>query len=214
MRRLMIMTMTVALAVCAGGAASAGTGWMLQYPRNPVTGYSHLYAVSCISAANCIAVGQYSNNNGFTYVPLAERQNGTTWTVQPTPNPGGSGTNLNAVSCASATDCTAVGSYSTKSGFSTLAEHWNGSTWAIQPTPTPSGVSKSELLGVSCPSATSCTATGDYRTSSGFYQALAEHWNGSTWAVQSTPSMPSSLDAVSCPRSPAALQRDTAAVRR
>jgi hypothetical protein len=36
---------------------------------------------------------------------------------------------------------------------------WNGSSWALQSTPsTPGGAS--ELFGVSCPSATACTAVG------------------------------------------------------
>ena len=43
-----------------------------------------------------------------------------------------------AVSCTSATACTAVGYYATTSGASAaLAERWNGTAWAVQPTPNP-----------------------------------------------------------------------------
>jgi hypothetical protein len=40
----------------------------------------------------------------------------------------------------------------------TLAEHWDGKRWTIQPTPSLSG--NATLLGVSCTSATACTAVG------------------------------------------------------
>jgi hypothetical protein len=57
----------------------------------------------------------------------------TTWAIQATPNPSGAtGTTLAGVSCASATRCVAVGSYTNGGGHSqtalALAEYWNGST--------------------------------------------------------------------------------------
>jgi hypothetical protein len=63
----------------------------------------------------------------------------------------------------------------------TLAEHWDGTKWAIQPTPNQNGP-VNQLRGVSCTSATSCTAVGDGNIS----KVLAEAWNGTTWAIQST----------------------------
>jgi hypothetical protein len=43
-------------------------------------------------------------------LPLAEAWNGTSWSVQPVPNPQGStATFLNGVACSSAGVCTAVG---------------------------------------------------------------------------------------------------------
>ena len=42
----------------------------------------------------------------------------------------------------------------------TLAEVWDGSTWTVQSTPNPTGATSGSLYGVSCTSATACTAVG------------------------------------------------------
>jgi hypothetical protein len=57
-------------------------------------------------------------------MPLAETWDGSTWTIQSTPVSSGG---LSAVSCTSATVCTAVGKYETSSGSQvTLAERYSG----------------------------------------------------------------------------------------
>jgi hypothetical protein len=155
-----------------------GTSWAIQATPNPSGAHkdSSLTGVSCTSTTACTAVGGYLNS-GFTYVTLAERWNGTSWAIQATPNPSGAykDSSLTGMSCTSATACTAVGGY-TNSGVTgvTLAERWNGTSWAIQATPNPSGVKASSLIGVSCTSATACTAVGYYLTSGYTYVTLAE----------------------------------------
>jgi hypothetical protein len=75
-------------------------------------------------------------------------------------------------------------------------------------TTVPSGATASSLSGVSCVSASACTAVGSYGASSGVV-TLAEQWNGTVWTVQSTPNPPSgywtdasaSLNGVSCTQS-------------
>ena len=81
---------------------------------------------------------------------------------------------LNGVSCASPTNCTAVGDYyRTASGPQpTLIERWNGTAWRVEPSP--STGRGSTLDSVSCPSATSCTAVG----------SLIIGWNGVSWKVE------------------------------
>ena len=54
----------------------------------------------------------------------------------------------------------------------------------ISPT---SAIQSGELSGVSCPSATAYTATGYYQNSSLAQVTLAEYWNGTSWAIQSSP---------------------------
>ncbi len=49
----------------------------------------------------------------------------------------------------------------------TLAEAWNGSKWSVQKLPKTPGDQGSEFLGVSCTSATACTAVGAYLDSLG-----------------------------------------------
>jgi hypothetical protein len=81
------------------------------------------------------------------------------------------------VSCSTATACTAAGDdYTPGPFYSTLAERWNGTKWAIEATPNPTGATQSFLFAVSCPSATACTAAGDYQTSSGAQKTLAERY--------------------------------------
>ena len=59
-----------------------------------------------------------------------------------------------------------------------LAEAWNGSTWSVQKLPKTRAAEASTFFGVSCTSATACTAVGAYLDSSGVEVSLAEAWNG------------------------------------
>ena len=89
--------------VCVGATPSTTSTtpfttafWTAQSTPNPQGDFNQLNAVSCTSAAACVAVG----DNG-----LVERWDGATWAIQATPSTGG----LLAVSCTSAAACTAVG---------------------------------------------------------------------------------------------------------
>ena len=181
---------------CAtGGACSSlplaeqwnGSSWTIRdvvIPEGAVT--TTLRAVSCASQSSCVAVGSYtvgaqctSEGGSCISLPVAETWNGTNWTVQKTPNPPQSETtNLNGISCTSATACIAVGSDTLDGQTTALVEIWNGTSWAIQTPPTPPGTKQSELEGISCTSASTCTAVGDFGTSSnsanGITQPLVE----------------------------------------
>jgi hypothetical protein len=65
--------------------------------------------VSCVSAANCTAVG-LSDNHG-TDKTLIESWNGSGWSVVPSPNRGADISDFGGVSCVSAAGCMAVGAY-------------------------------------------------------------------------------------------------------
>ena len=142
-----------------------GTTWSIQSIPSPAgaTG-TYLQALSCPSAAACMAVGNYYN--GSTTVPLAEAWNGAKWSAQSPPAIAGAfyGT-LFAVSCQATGDCVAAG-YGTRNTITgTLAQAWNGHNWSIAPTPNPSGAQQSYLYGLSCPRSGSCAAVGDYSKS-------------------------------------------------
>ncbi|MGH3155855.1 MAG: hypothetical protein ACRDNF_04660 [Streptosporangiaceae bacterium] len=176
-----------------------GTRWAIQSTPVPPGRTGTLFGISCTAVSACTAVG----DDGL--LPLAERWNGATWAIQPTPVPSrAAASGLFTVSCPAVGACTAVGSsYSTRTGTdTTLAEGWNGSTWAIQPTPAPSGAIGGQFGGVSCTAAGACTATGYYDSSTATETALAERWNGATWAIQPTPvrsgAFGGELGAVSC----------------
>src|SRR5205823_1950880 len=128
-----------------------------------------------------------------------------TWSVEPTPNPPITESGqLSGVACLSNAACVAAGSYTTASRQQhTLATPWNGSAWALQSPPAPSGARASQASAVSCPSTSLCTAVGSYVNGSGVTLTLAERWDGSSWAVQSTPNpsgaIVSVLSGVACP---------------
>ena len=167
-----------------------GTKWSIEHAPNPTgASQSQLYGVSCTSASACTAVGSYTN--ATTGVTLAERWNGTKWSIEHTPNPtGGSNSELSDVSCTSASACIAVGYYSNGNLTTdvTLAERWNGTRWSIEPTPNPTGATYSYLYGVWCASASACTAVGSDSNGGTTNVTLVEHWNGTRWSIEPTPS--------------------------
>ena len=64
-----------------------GTGWhILAVPAPPGGTHTVLDGVSCTAATACTAVGKYITSLGAK-VTLAERWNGTSWSVQATSNP-------------------------------------------------------------------------------------------------------------------------------
>jgi hypothetical protein len=167
-----------------------GTRWRIQGTPNPAgrKGIA-LSGVSCASRSDCIAVGSYTNRAG-TVVALAESRNGARWRIQGTPNPAGAKiTALSGVWCTSRTACIAVGNFTSSAGVQlTVAERRNGSGWAIQQTRNPVfSAGSSTLNGVSCTSATACTAVGSYTNHAGTQVVLAEAWDGTSWTIQTTP---------------------------
>ena len=197
------VTLALWLTIATGAAAS---GWIVQQTPNPAGVYSDLPGVSCASPRSCTAVG-FSTSHAGTSMTLAERWNGTSWSIQRTPNPAGAtSSSLLAVSCASARSCTAVGFFTDRANTEeTLAERWNGTSWSIQRTPHLAGATSSQLVAVSCASTRSCTAVGFWYliSQSSSEVMLAERWNGTTWSIQRTPNPAGStygqFGGVSCP---------------
>jgi hypothetical protein len=182
-----------------------GRTWTTQTVPNPLNAISGsvLYGISCSSATSCTAVGQEYPSVNFgggpkPTEPVAEHWNGSAWTVQTTPILSGSDSSgaLQAVSCVSATSCTAVGyalgtTNPDLNPLTLLVEHWNGRAWAVQDAPDPykpGPRATSTLTGVSCTSARNCIAVGYFTPPSGptdeSTRPLTEHWNGRTWAVR------------------------------
>jgi hypothetical protein len=180
-----------------------GSTWTLQTVAKPsgTTGYG-LFGVSCVSATECTTSGTKVTTE-VVYMPLAERWNGTTWTVESTPNGGGGqGFLAGGVSCASASFCAAVGS----DGLSkSLAEIYTSTPeWKLTSTANPAETVNSRLNGTSCmPATTECTAVGSYNLEFGSSLPLAERWNGKEWKLQTVPNPSGSeetrLSKVSCP---------------
>src|SRR5207253_700544 len=155
------------------------------------------------SSTSCAAVGFYRNSAGVQ-VTLAERWNGTSWTIQSTPNPtGAKSIALNGVSCTNRSPCTPTGRHPNSAHvLPTLAARQNGTSCTLQRPPTPTHATPSVLDAVSCTASSACAAVGQYRNSAGVLATLAERWNGTSWTIQSTPNptgaKSSALNAVSC----------------
>ena len=164
-----------------------GQAWTIAPTPSPAgTQAASLAGVSCAAADDCVAVG--TSFNGTDNVTLAEAWNGKAWSIAPTPNVAeAQGSYLSAVSCPSATQCAAVGYYAIADVTNTLAEIWNGKGWSISKTPNAAGSGYTTLTGVSCPAVSKCVAVGGYTTAPAPL-AIAETWNGSTWAIKTLPS--------------------------
>jgi hypothetical protein len=197
-RRVSVVCVVTVVAGAMASVASAAV-WTTQTtpgPSGPPD--AALTGVSCVSASFCMAVGGSDYGLDDFQEPIgpetsAERWDGSSWTVIPTPTTGPN-PKLEAVSCASATFCVAVGE-NAGNGFKlrnarALVEAWNGANWTIQPTPAGS-VPASGLSGVSCVSSSFCIAVG---------APVSIVWKGSSWSKLQIPAprYHSELSAISC----------------
>jgi hypothetical protein len=146
--------------------------WSLQPSPTSASANYFLSAVSCTSPSACTAVG--NTDSGL----LAERWNGTSWTVQSAVTPEGTegfGDFFSSVSCSSPSACTAVGLIFTPFPPFTVAERWDGSTWSVQDTPVLPGAYDIDPPAASCPTISICKLVGSY-TNDGPKVTLAEEW--------------------------------------
>ncbi len=163
-----------------------------------------LTGISCASPTACLGVG-YEKNTVGVRVPVADRlSEAGGWSASAVPLPSGAAeAGLEGVSCASSSECIAVGLSESAAGAERpYAALWSNGSWSVQAVRIPEGAN-SVLEGVSCPSAGTCVAAGFSEAPAGVKTALAESWNGATWSLAS-PKAPSGvtssvLSAVSCP---------------
>lgn len=180
-----------------------GTSWKIQAtptPSDTQAGEPLLQSVKCVSSSFCMAVGSYNTSTSYNESIFAERWNGASWKILHITQPAAVSV-LDSIACTTATNCVAVGYTFSSGNDAPLAEHWNGTGWASMTLPTPAGASSPEFTGVSCTSASACTAIGAY--SAGVYpnttsEVLAERWNGRTWSIQSVADQNISLFSVKC----------------
>lgn len=178
-----------------------GVHWSLT--RDPVTPQADepfdsasFTSVSCPDAAFCLAVGNFSNENGSG--PFAEIWNGLHWALtKPVPTPKGSSpTTVLSVSCDSRLACLAVGDYYTDFAEReyALADFWAGGSW-VNVSPLQSR-NIDPLSAVSCASATWCMAIGEQSTGINLQPAnVAERWSDGRWTTYRRADF---LSAISC----------------
>jgi hypothetical protein len=175
--------------------AEPGSGWTVVSSAN-------LSFQDGLSAAACPAVDDYwavgGADTGAVEQTLIEQNTGDGWGVLSSPDTSPTVPNtLNAVACASTTDCWAVG----EDYLGTLIEHYAGTGWSIVSSPDPSG-SADYLLGVGCGSASSCFAVGYYLDASDVTQTLIEQYTDTGWALVTSPDEntvgANHLDSIAC----------------
>lgn len=189
-----------------------GSTWSESSPAVPGgAASSTLEDVDCTASSNCAAVGSYMDAEGIER-PLARHWNGSAWSSATVSAPSEAvATMLEAVSCSSASACTAVGSYQTTEDTSSrrsFVVRWNGIAWSTQTVPQFEEVTRTELKDVSCNTDTECVALGEMVVLEGeSLPTTAEYtmtmgWDGTDWTVESA-SVPNgspdpSIGALSC----------------
>ena len=146
--------------------------------------------MSCASAGNCSAGGLYSDSSGHWQAFVVSQVNGTWGTAKEVPgtatlNADGAA-ETDSVSCATAGNCSAGGSYDDSSSFyqAFVVSQVNG-TWGsakeVPGTASNNGGNVGTALPVSCGSAGNCSAGGSYTDSSSHQQAFVASQVNGTW---------------------------------
>jgi hypothetical protein len=144
-------------------------------------GQAEVASVSCASAGNCVAGGDYKDSSGHAQTFIASKTNGTWGTAIQVPGLGalnaGGFADLPSVSCASAGNCAAGGSYEDLSGHPhAFVVSENNGAWGtaieVPGSATLDAGGEAVVKSVSCRSAGHCAAGGDYIDGSGHFQAF------------------------------------------
>jgi hypothetical protein len=194
LRRIALIAAVVGTALLMPLTASAATSTWTVMPDQPNATADGLTAVSCPSVSFCLALG----SNGPE--PESFQWNGSAWALSANIGQADE-SNLTGISCVSATYCLAVG-WNYYQGDQAAAWLWNGSGWSNLAVYNPA-TKWNFLNAVKCVSTSYCQAVGSYSKYEGSGRhALAEVWNGSTWAGQPVQGAngpaPGALDAVAC----------------
>ena len=159
-------------------------------------GAARVLSMSCSAAGDCGVGGSYASAtvDGIATVQafVVSETSGTWGKAEEVPGTaalnGGGYATVNSVSCPSAGDCSAGGSYTTsKPVTQAFVVGETGGTWGkAQVVPGSATLNKSGLAqvnSVSCPSARDCTADGFYMDASFNTQAFAVSESGGTWGT-------------------------------
>jgi hypothetical protein len=209
-----------------------GVAQKITLPNDASTTSDHqfaaLYNVACTSPGNCVAVGSYEDTNGTgDYLALYVTETNGVWgTAQTVSLPAGWNTTasgqdayLDGVTCTSAGNCVAVGTYDGNNGSqdeeAMVVTETNGAWAAATELPLPTGYDttpgrqQATLNAVTCTSPGNCVAVGNYNDPSTGRVMVATETSG-TWSAVNEPVLPTNaaptttyngadaLDAVTC----------------
>lgn len=192
--------MTLAFALSANATSTTPPTWQSAKVAALPSGarglpQGFLPALSCPSAGNCSAGGAFNDADNRTQGLVLNEVKGAwaspTKLVAPNGAAGNPQVTVNSISCGSVGSCSAVGSYADKTGSSQsfAANEVNG-TWqsareVTLPLKAVTRAQVSEVHAVSCWSAGSCSAIGDYLDNAqpvSHNEAMAINEVRGTWA--------------------------------
>jgi hypothetical protein len=144
-----------------------------------VDGRADIGGLSCPSAGNCVAGGQYTDKNNHAQAYVESEKNGHWGNAEELPGTAGLNTSsagVDAVSCSSAGNCGVAGSYGhgqTGQAFvdNEVGGHWNQAKEVAGSASLNTG-GDAMLNSISCKSATACTAAGTYLTHKEQFEAF------------------------------------------
>lgn len=125
---------------------------------SPGLDQNFLHDVAGTASDDVWGVGYYAQVSNER--SLAERWDGTSWAIVPTPNVGSGGNRFNGVVALSRSNAWAVG-YRTSTDLRTLIQRWNGTSWRWIPSPNV-GSSSNFLTDIAAASPTDLWAAGGY----------------------------------------------------
>jgi hypothetical protein len=152
-----------------------GHRWSRTRVPQPTAG-NVLAAVTCVSRADCWAVGNDDTRTGSHTRNEALHWDGSRWSLVHTPKGPHINSELLGISCRLPGDCWAVGD----DEGAPQALHWTGHRWALVHAPNPGGAGF--LFDVRCPARADCVAVGFHGIPP--VTNLALHWNGTRWHTQ------------------------------
>lgn len=172
----------------AAAAPAASPAWrVVSSPDQSHAKTEVLNGVSCSSAADCMAVGDYSVGSAGTAL-LFEHWNGARWSILPAPSIGLPAV-LEHVSCSSKASCIAVGYFIAGGEDQPLATRWNGHAWSQLNFPDAPGIVEGQLTGIDCFSRTDCVAVG-WTFNNSTDAAVIARFNGASWTMGKVDSWP------------------------
>jgi hypothetical protein len=160
-----------------------GSAWKISNPENRGISTT-LYSVAAISASDVWAVGLW--NDAIKIRTMIQHWNGSSWSVVPSPDVGSYNV-LRSVAGVSANDVWAVGYDADPNPIATLVEHWDGTAWTVVASPNGSGTAQLNGVAVVGPDDVWAVGAHHWEASKSPQFAFAEHWDGSTWTLVSTP---------------------------
>lgn len=187
----------------------------LNASRQP---YSEVNGIACISAGNCVAVGDYEYGNSSTLQAFIAIEAHGRWGRAFVPRlPGNfsspASAQLNAVTCTHSGFCEAVGSFQDSSGGAqvlALAKPVGGTGWQpVSGIAAPANAAANPdavMTGIACTGPGSCVAVGNYSVSASQYAAMGAIESRGAWhrateiAVprNAIPSTFTAMSAISC----------------